>query len=153
MLNWRICHEISSPAFCALPAALHIWCKSYEDKITRLCCLSVSQISSLVCTQNHELVIVRLDWQNCSLVCCFSPIAQIRHFEESLDLKIIWIGVLPNGSIISFQNQWPCKWCMRCVTYLAASLRLFLMKTRFSLQMADRAMGELRSLMLKTSLC
>ena len=53
-----------------------------------------------------------------------SPMARIRHFEESLDLKIIWIGVLPNGSIISFQNQWWCKWCMRCVTYLAASSRL-----------------------------
>ena len=43
-----------------------------------------------------------------------------------------YVNRLPvNGSIISFQNQWPCKWCMRCITYLAASSRLFLMKTKF----------------------
>ena len=59
--------------------------------------------------------------------------AQIHHFEESLDLKIIWIEVLPNGSILSFQNQWSCKWCIfavhkvyecilyNTITYLAAS--------------------------------
>ena len=81
-----------------------------------------------------------------------SPIARIRHFEENLDLKMIWIDVLPNGSI-HFQNQWPCKWCIRCqlcdecilntpVTYLAASPRLFLMQTMLSPQMADRVMGE-----------
>ena len=34
----------------------------------------------------------------------YSPIARIRHFEESLDLTIIWIDVLPNGSIFSFQK-------------------------------------------------
>ena len=31
-----------------------------------------------------------------------SVFSQVRHFEESLNLKIIWIEVLPNGSILSF---------------------------------------------------
>ena len=81
------------------------------------------------------------------------PIARICHFEESLDLKIIWIDVLANDSILSFQNQWPYKCCIRCtlcdecilyntVRYLGASSRLFLMQTRLSPQMVDRAMGE-----------
>ena len=45
--------------------------------------------------------------------------------------------MLPNGSILSFQNQWPCKLCINSctncecilyntVTYLAACMRLFL---------------------------
>ena len=90
----------------------------------------------------HKVHFIPLFIKLCAWRKSYSPMARIRHFEESLDLKIIWIVVLPNGSIISFQNQWPYKWCMRCVTYLAASSRLFLMKTRFSPQMADRAMGE-----------
>ena len=34
-------------------------------------------------------------------------IARIRHFEESLNVKSIWIEVLRKGSTLSFQNQWP----------------------------------------------
>ena len=48
----------------------------------------------------------------------------------------LYEAVLPNGLILSFQNQWSCIWCISAaqivnafhitLTYLAASLRLFL---------------------------
>ena len=49
-----------------------------------------------------------------------SVFAWIRHFVKNLDLNIIWIEVLPNGSILSFSTQWPCKWFISAVLIVNA---------------------------------
>ena len=129
---------------------LLLWAYFLSCDIKKIC--SITTVQNNKVKENAEKFVC-LFIVSC-LKCLVYKVTQVRHFEESLDLKMIWIDVLPNGSTLSFQNQWPCKWCIRCtlcdecilyntVTYLAASSRLLLMQTRLSPQMADRAMGEL----------
>ena len=44
---------------------------------------------------------------------------RFHHFEESLELASIWVLVLPNTLILSFQNQWcfQNKWLLQGFLY------------------------------------